>query len=185
MVFSSFEPEDIRLADTSSVGLRHLREYLELAKYGVPDRAHDHRAGRHAAEIADALRAAGCTVRTEVGLSDFRVDLAVAPPGADQPVLAVLLDSPVWAGRATTSDRDGLPYTVLRDVMGWPEVRRVWLPEWLTDRERVLAELVQAAYAAAEQPRQVGESVVSDGWAVYQAGGRSTGRRRAGPRTRG
>ena len=104
MVFSSFEPEDIRLADTSSVGLRHLREYLELAKYGVPPRtARTVAAGRHADEIATALRDAGCTVETAVGLSDFTVDLAVAAPGQDQPRLAVLLDGSVWAGRSTTA----------------------------------------------------------------------------------
>ena len=35
MVFSSFEPEDLRVEQTSSVGIRDLRRYLEVAKYGV------------------------------------------------------------------------------------------------------------------------------------------------------
>jgi len=35
MVFSSFEPEDLRVEETSSIGIRDLRRYLEVAKYGV------------------------------------------------------------------------------------------------------------------------------------------------------
>ena len=82
MVFSSFEPEDLRTEQTSSVGIKHLRTYLEQAKYGVPDRVRSEVAvDRHAEQIAAALRAAGCSVRTEVGLSEFRIDLAVAAPG--------------------------------------------------------------------------------------------------------
>lgn len=122
MVFSSFEPEDLRTEQTSSVGLAHLRAYLEQAKYGVPERVRSEVAvDRHAEQIATALRAVGCTVLTEVGLSDFRVDLAVAAPGRGEvPTLAVLLDGPSWAARATTGDRDGAPVAVLSAIMGWP-----------------------------------------------------------------
>lgn len=35
MVFSSFDPEDLRVEETSSTGIRDLRRYLEVAKYGV------------------------------------------------------------------------------------------------------------------------------------------------------
>ena len=51
--------------------------------------------------------------------------------------------------------------------MGWPAVRRVWLPDWLTDRDRVVADLVEAAYAATETVHQVGETRVASSWEVY------------------
>ena len=60
MVFSSFEPEDIRTDQTSSVGIRHLRGYLEQAKYGAPARVRSEVAiDRHAEQIATALRDGG------------------------------------------------------------------------------------------------------------------------------
>ncbi|HEY5785718.1 MAG TPA: DUF3320 domain-containing protein, partial [Microlunatus sp.] len=164
MVFSSFDPEDIRTDQTSSVGIKHLRGYLEQAKYGAPPRVRSEVAiDRHAEQIAATLRAAGCVVQTEVGLSEFRIDLAVAAPGRGEvPTLAVLLDGPVWAARATTGDRDGAPVSVLSTIMGWPAVARVWLPAWLADPDGVVRELVQRAQASAEALRSVGE--VSASW---------------------
>ncbi|MEO7060143.1 MAG: DUF3320 domain-containing protein, partial [Lapillicoccus sp.] len=174
MVFSSFDPEDLRVAETSSAGIRDLRRYLEVAKYGVAATlagvtyvdgsgaapvAARFGVDRHRDEIAEALRATGLTVETAVGLSDFQVDLALGPAGAG-PSLAVLLDSPAWAARLTTSDRDALPVTVLERVMGWPAVARVWLPSWLSDRDAVIADLVRETHAAAQRPQGVGERVV-------------------------
>lgn len=168
-VFSSFEPEDLRTEQTSSVGIKHLRAYLEQAKYGVPDRVRSEVAvDRHAEQIAGALRDAGCVVQTEVGLSEFRIDLAVAAPGRGSvPTLAVLLDGPAWAARATSGDRDGAPVSVLGGLMGWPGVVRVWLPAWLSDPEGVVRDLVARAHASAEAPRQVGELAASTTWSEY------------------
>jgi hypothetical protein len=75
----------------------------------------------------------------------------------------VLFDSPAWAGRRTTSDRDALPTVVLERIMGWPRVVRVWLPDWLADRSRVVARLVVAAREASDAPQRLGERVVTAG----------------------
>jgi hypothetical protein len=162
VLFSSFDPADLRADETSSVGIKHLRAYLELARNGAEatlgSLAQAATTDRHREQIADALRERGFAVRTDVGLSDFRVDLAVALPAApEQPVLAVLLDGPAWAARRTVADRDGLPLEVLSKLMHWPAVERVWLPEWLADADAVLARLADAA--ANPQPRT---SVVED-----------------------
>ncbi|MGR7026417.1 DUF3320 domain-containing protein [Geodermatophilus sp. URMC 62] len=153
VVFSSFDPAALRAEQTSSVGVKHLRAWLDLAalgtdalprggrRAGVPD--------RHREDVAAALRSRGLVVRTDVGLSGFRVDLSVARPSApDTPLMAVLLDGPAWARRATVGDRDGLPVEVLGGLLGWPAVERVWLPAWLRDREAVLDRLVAALPAA-------------------------------------
>jgi hypothetical protein len=84
-------------------------------------------------------------VRTDVGLSEFRVDLSISRPvDPETPVMAVLLDGPSWARRRTVGDRDGLPVDVLSDMLRWPAVERVWLPSWLADPSAVLDELVAA-----------------------------------------
>lgn len=187
MVFSSFEPEDLRVEQTSSVGVQHLRAYLELAKYGVghvptgaavgsaadllgdgdgtAPRGRVDAVDRHRDDVAAALRAEGLSVTTGVGLSDFKVDLAVGPPGKP-PVLAILLDGPDWAARRTTNDRDGLPTAVLQHIMGWPMVMRIWLPSWLFYRGDVVATVCERAEIASRLPRHVGERRVSTGYAA-------------------
>ncbi|GAB3359042.1 DUF3320 domain-containing protein [Modestobacter lapidis] len=158
VVFCSFAPEQLRAEDTASVGVKHLRAYLDLAAMGTDGLARaPHQVpapDRHREEIAAALRFRGLVVRTDVGLSDFRVDLSVARASSpDVPVLAVLLDGAAWAGRRTVGDRDGLPVDVLRGQLGWPAVERVWLPSWLGDPDAVLDRLVAAVEATPLPPR--------------------------------
>jgi hypothetical protein len=152
VVFSSFDPEQLRAEETSSVGIKHLRAYLDLAAHGTDVLPRGARSGsgvdRHREEIAATLRARGLVVATDVGLSEFRVDLSVRRPGDDAPAMAVLLDGPAWARRGTVGDRDGLPVEVLGGLLRWPVVERVWLPEWLTDPAAVLDRLVAAVEAA-------------------------------------
>ncbi|MGY1702724.1 AAA domain-containing protein [Geodermatophilus sp. SYSU D00766] len=156
VVFTSFDPAALRAEQTSSLGVKHLRAYLDLAALGTDALPREARAprvpDRHREEIAAALRERGLGVRTDVGLSDCRVDLALARADAPEtPVVAVLLDGPGWARRPTVGDRDGLPAEVLTGVLGWPAVERVWLPAWLRDREAVLDRLA-AAVAAVPAP---------------------------------
>lgn len=155
MVFSSFDPSDLRADATSSLGLKHLRAYLELAqsagrsagRRGTGEDAVD----RHREQIAFRLRERGLHVATDVGLSDFRVDLSVATlEEPDRPLVAVLLDSATWATRATVADRDALPTQVLGSLMRWPRVERVWMPSWLSDADSVVERLVQTVESARE-----------------------------------
>src|SRR3954470_8363731 len=154
VVFSSFDPEQLRAEETSSVGIKHLRAYLDLAAQGTDVLPRDARSAavvdRHREEIAAALRDRGLVVRTDVGLSDFKVDLSVSRQSdPSTPLMAVLLDGPAWARRRTVGDRDGLPVEVLGEMLRWPAVERVWLPTWLADRNAVLDGLVAAVDAAA------------------------------------
>lgn len=148
VIYSSFDPEQLRVEQTSSVGIKHLRQYLELARDGADSLAPLGRRrpviDRHRDDIAESLRGRGLHVVTDVGMSDFRVDLQVNTPEGD-PLMAVLLDGPGWATRRTVADRDGIPLVVLDQMMHWPAVERVWLPEWLEDRERVVERLVNRA----------------------------------------
>jgi hypothetical protein len=153
IVFSSFSPSELRAEETSSVGIKHLRSYLDLAEQGTGALPSDGRRSPavdlHREEIADALRDRGFVVATDVGLSDFKVDISVATQDApDRPLMAVLLDSPAWAARRTAGDRDGLPGDVLTRMMRWPAVERVWLPAWISDKSAVLDKL-EAAFSKA------------------------------------
>jgi len=156
MVISSFEPAE--LADAKSVGMVHLREYLELAKRATADRSAVIDAARPAEVnlyvqgVADALLAKGLRVHVGYGLSKFRVDLAVSTDEfPDRWLVGVLLDGEEWGKRALVLDRDALPVTVLKNAMGWPATVRVWLPAWRFRPEEVVADILDALMQAAEE----------------------------------
>lgn len=164
VLYASFDPSVLRAQDTSSVGIKHLKAYLEMADSGADVMRDDARrqsiVDRHRDDIATELRDLGFPVRTDVGLSDFRVDISIAHPAApERPLVAVLLDGPSWRARQTVADRDGLPIDVLQGIMRWPGIERVWLPEWLHDREATLSRLGAAIAAAAEKAQQQTEDV--------------------------
>ena len=146
-VFSSFEPEDLRINDTSSLGMRGLRDYLLLAKDGPAALGLGNRSGfeepdRHRMQVAKAIENLGYKTKQEVGLSSFRVDIGILHP--EKPgkyILAVLLDGPNWRSRPTASDRDVLPVGVLEKNMGWPAVERIWMPNWIKDPAEELGRL--------------------------------------------
>ncbi|MFC5928965.1 DUF4011 domain-containing protein [Cryobacterium melibiosiphilum] len=177
IVFSSFAPTDLRSEETVSLGIKHLRRYLDMAALAGTDASQQEaRRGtaidRHREEIATALRARDLVVATDVGLSDFRIDLSVAAPGDPQrPLMAVLLDGPAWAARRTVSDRDGLPVDVLSHLLGWPAVERVWMPAWLENSTAVLDHLTAAldAVAGAEAPAPAPPASASSSASASQA----------------
>nr|WP_283251201.1 DUF4011 domain-containing protein [Rhabdothermincola salaria] len=158
VVFSSFDPEDIDENRTTSVGLRHLREYLQLARdfSGQGHAATDvdtEPTDRHRREITEALRERGLRVTADLGLSSFKVDLALSlPEVGDKWLVGVLLDGPDWADRPTVIDRDALPVSVLGGMLGWPRIARVWLPSWRSEPDQVIADLVEATRTAMHTP---------------------------------
>ncbi|WP_222195339.1 AAA domain-containing protein [Modestobacter italicus] len=150
VLFASFTPELLRPEVTAQPGVRWLRAHLELAEHGseVLPRA----GGRAPApdpyreDVAAGLRDRGLVARTDVG-SSSALDLTVARAEApDQPLLAVRLDGQAWAAQHPV-DRE-LTYLELETARGWPAVQRVWLPEWLAEREAVLDRLVAAVAGA-------------------------------------
>jgi len=145
IIFCSFEPSELDVSGATYQGPKDLKEFLLFAKSNGYDGAQADSEGRipirdrHRDDIAEALRQAGLHVMSDVGLSNFRLDLVLAHPTApDRPILPVLLDGESWRKRHTVSDRDVLPVEVLEGLMGWPSVARIWWPMWLQNRQQVI-----------------------------------------------
>lgn len=149
IVFCSFDPVELQAERSSYSGVKHLKDYLLFARAASVDAAPAQlRVGgavrdRHRDEIAEALRDRGVHVRTDVGMSDFRLDLVLSSEDdPDTPVLPVLLDGELWRRRETVGDREVLPVDVLTGLMGWPRVARVWWPMWVQNRELAIEALL-------------------------------------------
>jgi len=136
-VFCSFKPDELINRNSSSTGVSHLGQFLKMANKEDEDLAgvyitHESHPDRMRKQILAALREAGLNAVEEVGLSDFKVDIAIYDPkDSTKAVLGILLDGPRWNARETVSDRDCLSVSLLRDRMGWPAIERIWLASWL------------------------------------------------------
>lgn len=154
-LFCSFDPTEIDPERTSSAGLRDLRGYLEAAQeHAVPGSR-----SRHAGpainvntlrdDLADALRDRGWIVETDYGLSSYTLDLVVRPADDERWHAAVLTDGDKWSGMPTVADRDLTP-GLLGSLMNWAATIRVWLPEWIADRDAVIDRVESEIRAAGD-----------------------------------
>jgi len=170
-VYSSIQPEDIDLSRTSSRGAALLRAYLALARDGLTamysraevndDAEFDSPFER---VVFDALTARGLRLHQQVGVSGYRIDMAVVDPA--QPgrfLLGIECDGAMYHSAATARDRDRLRQEIL-EGLGW-EMHRIWSRDWYSNREqeidKVLAK-VSSIGRGEVTPRRNGEPKSSD-----------------------
>jgi hypothetical protein len=150
VVFCSFQPDDLQLKETTAKGMKDLQGYLKMSKLGpraigLGNGGKSRMLDRHRKDVAQAIKSRGFEVTEDLGLSGFRIDIAVTDPkDATKKLMAIMLDGNDWKAREIASDRDVLPVVMLQDRMGWPMVERIWLPTWMRDREGELDRIVEA-----------------------------------------
>lgn len=135
LVFSTISPDLIDLARTQSIGVRDMKHFLEFAERGpraIIEATADSLGSFDSPfeeQVAKALGRMGWHVATQIGVSAFRIDLAVVHPDAPGRYLAgVECDGATYHRSATARDRDKLREQVLRGL-GW-EILRVWSTDW-------------------------------------------------------
>jgi very-short-patch-repair endonuclease len=146
-VFSSIRPEDIDLSRTNSRGVSDLKLYLDFALNGSRALAeHAVPTGREPdspfeSQVINALRERGWRVVPQVGVSGYRIDLAVVNPHAPGTfLLGVECDGATYHSAPTARDRDRLRQFVL-EGLGW-KIHRIWSTDWWFNREIPLSSLL-------------------------------------------
>lgn len=143
-VFASFTPARLDLSRVRAPGLRDLRHFLDYAQSGH-EGMHAHRSevapsGAFEETVAAALRGKGWQVRTQVGVSAFRIDLGVVHPDTpDVYLCGIECDGQAYLCPSTARDRDSLREQVLR-AHGW-HMQRVWSSDWWEDPRGALEKL--------------------------------------------
>ena len=172
LVFCSFDPNHVKTDSSTHDGVPYTVAFLKECRDigmsgGAAFRSRDS-IGKdfQRRRLFDQLRAEGIQVRENVGLSRFRIDLAISDDTGHQ-FLALLLDSDEWASRTTPYDREVLPNSVMR-LIGWRRVGRVWLktvvddPSYVIERVRYELKREKQRLALIEMLKERGYEVRSD-----------------------
>ena len=174
VVFGTLRADDITLTPTTPAGVRDFKHFLDYAERGPVALAQATEVPRAMTEspfetaVMEVLQAQGWEVRMQVGVSSFRIDLAVVHPDHPGRYLAgIECDGATYHRSATARDRDRLREAVLRDL-GW-KILRVWSTDWWVTMDRATTRLhdalnkLLAAVRQSDAGRGVGETGLAPG----------------------
>lgn len=145
IVYSAMTGSQINLNNTKSKGVEGLKHFLDYAEKQMLFETT--RMGNMTEKlsiqnhIAKALHDKGFAVKTEIGLSDFKIDVAVVDRRDDSNyILGILLDGETYLNTQTTRDREIVQPSVLKNL-NW-NVARVWSVDWFKQPDVVIDRLV-------------------------------------------
>ena len=144
---ASIHHTDIDLGRTKAEGAKLLKNYLDYAENGAvaiervisvnPFEQFD---SEFEMEVCEFLRDNGYEVDTQVGCSNFRIDLGIKRPETSDYVLAIECDGATYHSSKNARDRDRLRQQILEN-MGW-KFYRIWSTDWFkntaVEKERLL-----------------------------------------------
>ncbi|MCA9138179.1 MAG: hypothetical protein KDB00_15515, partial [Planctomycetales bacterium] len=140
LVFSSFSSEQLNVERSRSRGVADLKQFLAFAEKSSYEFTNSVNANLHEQSSAILLESAvaarleerGWEVVQRVGVSGFRIPLAVRHPNDGEAYLAgIECDGATYRGSATARDRDKTRQVVLENL-GW-KILRVWSRDWWYD----------------------------------------------------
>ena len=145
----SIMPNDIDLERTSSEGVKLLRSYIEFAQQGIKalekelvfDDIVDCESPFEEA-VYDFLQSKGYNVKTQIGCSGFRIDMAIKNPKDGSFAIGIECDGATYHSSKTARDRDRLRQEVL-ERMGWT-IHRIWSTDWIKSPKAEEDKLVAA-----------------------------------------
>ena len=157
-VYSTLRASQIDLSRTRAEGVAGLKAFLEFAEKGyaalaTPAQELSVQQDPFAELLASHVRRLGYEVRTHVGCSAFRIDLAVVDPRyPGEYLLGILCDGNSYKAGKTARDRNMNQESVLRSL-GW-KLHHVWVLEWREDPVREIGRIRDAIENALRQERQ-------------------------------
>ena len=149
-IYTVIDVDEFSSVELSSRGANDLREFLKYAaqKDKIDSSGESNETVRK--EIATALESAGYRTSFDVGLSDFKIDIAVKNPKDENVYFCgIMLDGASMVTAHLTNDR----FVLRRDVLksrGWTliQVRSI---DWWRDSQAEIEAIVNAVNAYAEE----------------------------------
>jgi len=152
-VVSSVKGDEFKITEKTPRGVKLLSNYLLFAEKGSSilttlstNNLADSESGFEN-DVADFLTKHGFIVEKKVGVSAFKIDLAIRDPKKPKLFsLGIECDGDTYKMTKTVRDRDSLRHQVL-ERLGW-NIYRVWSADWFSNNTRAKANLLEAANAA-------------------------------------
>ena len=154
LVFSTLQPEQIDLNRSNARGVECLKYFLEFARNGQrsADNGQSSMVNGQSSTvnnqssiveaIAETIREQGYVVDTNIGRSQFKIDIGVVDPDHDdQYLLGIMCDGEVYYKTKTERDREICQPGVLKGL-GW-NIMRVWAVDWFMGKETVTQRIMQ------------------------------------------
>jgi transcription elongation GreA/GreB family factor len=145
-LFTSMVPEDIVIDETTPLGTKTLRDYLEYAKRGIlvaTDEEAREPDSDFEVSVANVIRAAGFEVKPQLGVAGFFIDIAVRNPDRRGEYLAAIeCDGATYHSGFSVRDRDRIRQEIL-ESLGWKDrIYRIWSTDWFYNPRRETEKLV-------------------------------------------
>ena len=171
-LFTSLKPEDIIIDGTTPDGTKALRAYLEYARSGVldlPAETGEEPESDFEVAVISVLQTMGYDVTPQLGVSGFRIDIAVRHPDFPGSYLAAIeCDGAQYHSARSARDRDRIRQEIL-ESQGWEgRIWRIWSTDWFQSPQQEIAKLKTFLDRLREtwKPEHVaGESWVEEGLA--------------------
>ncbi len=145
-LFSSFLPSEINLEKVKARGLSDLIGYMKyarsnkLAKVKTASKKKIFEFDSFESSVKNSLEKEGFTVKTLIGHSNFRIDLAIIDPKKPSRfILGLECDGGSYKAAQNTRDRDRIRNEVL-DGLGW-EIYHIWAPDWYNNRGQIIRKI--------------------------------------------
>lgn len=147
---SSFKSIEMKAGETSR-GAKMLQKYLDYAENGVKTldgsrlvvaRDDVEADSPFELEVKRALEERGYEVKKQIGVSGFKIDLAIINPrtGTDY-ILGIECDGASYHSSYSARVNDRLREEILRRL-GW-DIYRVWSQHWISHKEKILDDIVE------------------------------------------
>ena len=161
-IFSSMDAADIRVTDSSSRGVRELKNFLTFAETGLlyesgietgrlPDSDFE-------ISVAQILKHHGFDCEPQVGAAGFFIDLAVRDPGNPTKFLmGIECDGATYHSAKSARDRDRLRQQVLENL-GW-NIKRIWSTDWFKNPDKTIQDIVKELEKLKSTPVEIQEKL--------------------------
>lgn len=147
-IFSGIKASDFNLDKTNKRGVELLQKYLDFAERGEISLKQDTTTdyddnfdSDFERAVCNTLREKGYSVKTQVGCSGYKIDLAIRDknnPGHF--LLGIECDGASYHSSPTARDRDRLRQEVL-EQLGW-KIYRIWSTDWFKNQQKQTEKLL-------------------------------------------
>lgn len=173
IVVASIEPEDLRVESVKGRGPKLLKEYLKYVRayargnkleaeeilkglVSVSEKSSANEVSFDSPfekEVYEALVKLGYRVDTQVGVSGYRIDLAIKHPTKDYYVVGIECDGELYHSLPSAKERDIFRQRFL-ETKGW-KIIRVWSRHWWRNKEGELSRLKKLIDAEIEKELKI------------------------------